>query len=75
MGVYICINLCNVSLVFGWLKEVDMGKVALITGGSQRIGKGISNALAQNGYDIVVHYNSDKRGAIDVVKNAPKIRY
>ena len=70
MGVYICINLCDVSLVFGWLKEVDMGKVALITGGSQRIGKGISNALAQNGYDIVVHYNSDKRGAIDVVKNA-----
>ena len=30
MGVYICINLCDVSLVFGWLKEVDMGIECLI---------------------------------------------
>lgn len=47
-----------------------MGKAALITGGSQRIGRGISNTLARNGFDIVVHYNSDSNGAAKAVDYA-----
>jgi pteridine reductase len=33
-------------------------KAALITGGAIRVGKGIALALAQQGYDIALHYNS-----------------
>ena len=47
-----------------------MGKVALITGGTRRIGRSISKSLAQNGYDILVHYHSDIKGADEVVEYA-----
>ena len=47
-----------------------MEKVALITGGTQRIGRSISKSLAQNGYDILVHYYSDMKGADEVVEYA-----
>ena len=47
-----------------------MGKVALITGGTQRIGRSISKSLAENGYDILVHFHSDIIGANEVVEYA-----
>jgi NAD(P)-dependent dehydrogenase (short-subunit alcohol dehydrogenase family) len=34
----------------------ELPKVALITGGAKRIGRSISLALAQRGWDVVVHY-------------------
>jgi glucose 1-dehydrogenase len=40
---------------------------ALVTGSSKGIGRGIALRLAQEGADVVVNYNSDPRGAGDVL--------
>jgi NAD(P)-dependent dehydrogenase (short-subunit alcohol dehydrogenase family) len=39
------------------------GKIALITGGSKRLGRAITLALAQQGAGIVVHYNQSEQAA------------
>ncbi|HEU0122953.1 MAG TPA: 3-oxoacyl-ACP reductase family protein [Bryobacteraceae bacterium] len=39
------------------------GKVALITGASKGVGKGIALQLGRHGASVVVNYNSDKAGA------------
>lgn len=38
-------------------------RVALITGASKGIGKGIALELARSGYAVAINYNSDRRGA------------
>lgn len=38
-------------------------KAALITGGAKRIGKAIALHLAENGFDIALHYNTSKADA------------
>lgn len=38
-------------------------KVALVTGGARRIGRSISLALAQRGWDVVVHYRNSADAA------------
>lgn len=40
------------------------GKVALVTGSSKGIGKGIAIELAKNGASVVINYHSDKEGAL-----------
>jgi len=45
------------------------GKVALVTGSSKGIGRGIAYALAGAGYDIAVHYHSSEKEALEVVSN------
>jgi NAD(P)-dependent dehydrogenase (short-subunit alcohol dehydrogenase family) len=45
-----------------------MSKVALVTGSSRGIGKGIALSLAKAGYDVGVHYSSTKEGALDTVQ-------
>lgn len=40
-----------------------MNKTALVTGGGTGIGKGICRVLAENGYDIGIHYNKSAEGA------------
>ena len=41
------------------------GKVALVTGSSGGIGKGIALELAKHGVRVCVHYNSREEGALD----------
>ena len=39
----------------------------LITGGAKRIGKGIALSLAQNGFDVVIHYSESRKEAEELV--------
>ena len=41
---------------------------ALVTGGSIRIGKAISLALAARGYDIALHYNSSEAASVQTAE-------
>ena len=41
--------------------------VALVTGGAVRVGRAISSALAEDGYRLVVHYNSSSGPADELV--------
>lgn len=45
-----------------------MEKRVLVTGASKGIGKAIAVAVASAGYNVIVHYNRDKNGALDTVK-------
>ena len=40
-----------------------MTKLALITGASGGIGQSISEKLAQNGYDLLLHYHTNEQAA------------
>jgi pteridine reductase len=44
------------------------GKVALVTGGGRRVGRGLAEALAQRGASVAVHYNESSTGAEEVVR-------
>ena len=44
-----------------------MSKLALITGGAKRIGKGIALSLAENGFDVVIHYSESRKEAEELV--------
>jgi pteridine reductase len=41
--------------------------VALVTGGAVRIGRAISSALAEDGYRLIIHYNSSSGPADELV--------
>ncbi|MGE0823033.1 MAG: SDR family NAD(P)-dependent oxidoreductase [Candidatus Binatia bacterium] len=45
------------------------GKVALVTGSSQGIGRGIVERFAQEGADVVINYNRTPGGAEDALRN------
>ncbi len=45
------------------------GKIALITGASRRIGRSIALAMANEGADVIVHYNSGAEAAEKVVED------
>jgi len=47
-----------------------MTPVALVTGGGVRVGRAIALALAGNGYDLLVSYNSSPAGAAEVAAAA-----
>ena len=46
-----------------------MKNTVLITGGSQRIGAVISERIAQEGWNVVIHYNKSKNKAFNLKKN------
>lgn len=41
------------------------GKTALVTGGAKRVGQAIALALAQNGANILLHFNTSKNEALE----------
>jgi len=43
--------------------EVLRSKVALVTGASKGVGRGIAYGLAEAGWDVAVNYHSDLAGA------------
>lgn len=45
----------------------------LITGSAQRLGAQLCYALAEKGYDIVVHYNKSEKEALQVVQDCRKL--
>ncbi len=50
-----------------------INKNAIVTGGSQGIGKGIAIALAQAGADVLIQYNSSKDKALATVDEIRKL--
>ncbi len=47
--------------------------VALVTGGGIRVGRAVALGLAEDGYDLVVHYRSSKAGAAGVARAAARM--
>ena len=45
-----------------------MGKRVIVTGASRGIGRAIALNLAQNGYDIIINYNSNEEAAKSILK-------
>ena len=43
-----------------------MEKTALITGASKRIGKALTQFLAENGWSVIIHYNTSEKPAKDL---------
>jgi len=51
--------------------KIDEQKVAVVTGASKGVGRGVAFALAEAGFDIAVNYRGDQKGAEET---AEKIR-
>ncbi|MYD12404.1 MAG: SDR family oxidoreductase [Gemmatimonadetes bacterium] len=47
--------------------------VALVTGGGVRVGRAIALGLAEDGYDLVVHYHTSAAGAREVAEAANQL--
>ena len=50
-----------------------MPNAALITGGSQRIGRSVTLELAGMGYDIALHYNLSHKEAVKTKSDVEKL--
>jgi len=55
------------------VKQHLRGKIALVTGASRGIGKAIAIELARQGADVIINYNNDDKGAMEVVKEIEKL--
>jgi len=43
--------------------------IILITGSGKRIGKGLTFRFAEKGWDVIIHYNSSEKGAMNLKDN------
>lgn len=50
-----------------------MKKSVLITGGAKRLGKMMAQSLAEEGYKIILHYNSSEEEALNTKKEIEKV--
>ena len=50
------------------MKNKEVNKCAMVTGGSRHIGQGIAIVLAEQGFDVAITYASSKEGALDTKK-------
>ena len=63
-GVYIYFHNEGYDDLINHKTESDhMEEAVIVTGGSRRIGKRISQTLASNGFFVIIHYNSSSREA------------
>ena len=46
-----------------------MGGAVIVTGGARRIGSRLSERLAQDGYTVIIHYNSSSEEAENLAKD------
>ena len=51
---------------------MDSRKVVLVTGASKGIGYHTIIEFAKNGYDVVINYNTDKEGPLELQNNIHK---
>lgn len=49
-----------------------MRKTVVVTGGSGEIGSAISRKFAENGYDVIISYNSNSKRATEFIATLPK---
>ena len=49
------------------------GKVALVTGSAQRVGRTIALSLAQRGCHLIIHYRHSKAEASETVRRAESL--
>lgn len=54
--------------------EKPAAKVALIIGASGGIGKQTCLQLAQDGFDVIIHYNKDKESALNIKEEVEKLK-
>src|SRR5688500_20190659 len=55
------------------MSTISNSPVALVTGGAHRVGKALAVGLAENGYDIALHFHSSAgkvEGAVSEIERA-----
>jgi pteridine reductase len=58
---------------FSLMPEPPNRRVALVTGAAKRLGRAVALRLAEEGYDLVIHYRSSESEARDVVSEVEKL--